>query len=77
MLVDFVEPKRWYSVDEVAELLGFSRDTIIRLITKGYLEALALPAGSGVRKRVYTSRRVQGAALIRFAKVCTGEAARA
>jgi excisionase family DNA binding protein len=74
MLVDFVEPGKWYSVDEVAEVLGFSRDTIIRLTKKGLLEALTLPAAARSRRRVYSSRRVQGAEIVRFVKTYTGMA---
>lgn len=74
--MDFVEPSKWYSVDEVAEVLGFSRDAIIRLVRKGYLEAFTLPVGSRVRKRVYTSRRVQGAEIIRFVKQNMGTESR-
>ena len=75
MLVDFVVPEKWYTVDEAAEVLGFSRDTVIRLIKSGELEAMTLPTKPGRRKRVYLSRRVQGAEIIRFAKKYTRVAA--
>ena len=75
MLVDFVVPERWYAVDETAKVLGFSRDTVIRLIKSGELEAMTLPTKPGRRKRVYSSRRVQGAEIIRFVKKYTRVAA--
>ena len=75
MLVDFVDPLRWYTVNETAKVLGFSRDTVIRLIEAGELEALTLPAKSNRRKRVFKSRRIQGAEIIRFARKYTGIAA--
>jgi excisionase family DNA binding protein len=71
MLVDFVVPERWYSVDEVAEILGFSRDTVIRLIENGFLTALVLPRKARRGRRIYSSRRIQGAEIIRFAKAYT------
>lgn len=61
-----VNPDQWYSVKEVGGHLGISRDTVIRQIEAGNLEAFKLPARSSKRKRVYRSRRVQGAELIRF-----------
>ena len=75
MLVDFVEPAKWYTVDQTAEILGFSRDTVIRLIKAGELEAMTLPTKSGRRRRVYLSRRIQGAEIIRFARKYTRVAA--
>jgi len=70
MLVDFVEATRWYDVDEVGKIFGFSRDTVIRLVKRRLLEALVLPPQSS-RKRTYSCRRVQGAEIIRFAKQYT------
>ena len=75
MLVDFVDPLKWYTVDETAKVLGFGRDKIIRLIQDGELEAMTLPSKPGRRKRVYSSRRVQGAEIIRFVKKYTRVAA--
>jgi len=75
VLVDFVVPERWYTVDETAEVLGFSRDTVIRLIKSGELEAMTLPTKPGRRKRVYSSRRVQGAEILLFVKKYTRVAA--
>jgi DNA-binding transcriptional MerR regulator len=72
MLVDFVVPEKWYSIDETSKILGFSRDTIIRLIKGGFLVALVLPVKSRNRRRIYSSRRIQGAEIIRFAKKYTG-----
>src|SRR6266851_9926024 len=75
MLVDFVVPERWYAVDETAKVLGFSRDTVIRLIKSGELEAMTLPTKPRRPKRVYSSRRIQGAEIIRFVRKYTRVAA--
>jgi excisionase family DNA binding protein len=65
MLVDFVDPVKWYTVNETAAILGFGRDKIIRLIEAGELEALTMPERQK-RKRGYKSRRIQGAEILRF-----------
>jgi hypothetical protein len=75
VLVDFVEPLKWYTVNEVAAVLGFSRDKIIRLIEDGELETMTLPVKPNRRVRRYASRRVQGAEIIRFARKYTRVAA--
>lgn len=63
-----VSPERWYCVKEVAGLLGFSRDTVIRQVHKGFLKAFVLPGRSSVRRRVYASRRIQGSELLRYVR---------
>ncbi len=72
MRLDFVDPLRWYAIDQVAKILGWGRDTIIRLIEKGHLEAVTLPEMNRERNRVYSSRRVQGNAIIEFVKKNSG-----
>lgn len=52
--------EKWYSVKEVSGRLGWSVDTIRRLIDRGYMKALVLPQQSGKRKRVYRSARIAG-----------------
>ncbi len=63
MLVDFVDPLRWYTVNETAKILGFGRDKIIRLIESGELEALTMPERPK-RRRGYKSRRIQGSDIL-------------
>ena len=69
LILDSIQPERWYSVKEVAAILGFSEDTVIRQINRGFLKAFVLPGRSGKRKRIYESRRTQGAEIIRYIKV--------
>jgi hypothetical protein len=56
-------------VKEVAAILGFSEDTVIRQINRKFLVAFVLPGKSGTRVRIYLSRRVQGAEIIRYIKI--------
>jgi hypothetical protein len=72
MLADSVVPEKWYSINETAKILGFSRDTIVRLIDGGFLVALVLPLKQRSRRRTYSSRRIQGAEIIRFTRKYTG-----
>jgi len=71
VLVDFVVPERWYTVDETGEVIGFKRDTIIRWVKRGELESMVPPAVPGRRRRTYSCRRIQGAEIIRFVKKYT------
>jgi excisionase family DNA binding protein len=57
--------EKMYSVKEVAALLGWSVDTIRRLIYRGHLRAVVLPA-SGRRKRIYRSTRIRERDVRRF-----------
>lgn len=66
--MDSVVPGQWYSVKEVAGLLGFSRDTVIRQVRSGFLKAFSLPGKSAKRKRVYVSRRIQGSEVLRYVR---------
>ena len=50
--------EKYLSVCEVSGLLGWSVDTIRRLVDRGYMRALVLPCKSGRRKRVYRSMRI-------------------
>ncbi len=69
---DSVDPERWYSVKEVSGLLGFSRDTVIRQVRRGFLKAFVLPGKSSVRRRVYESRRIQGSEVLRYVREHVG-----
>ncbi len=66
--VGSVSPEKWYCVKEVSELLGFSRDTVVRQVRKGFLKAFVLPGKSSVRRRVYESRRIQGSEILRYVR---------
>lgn len=61
--------ERWLSVKEVAAMLGFSSDTIRRLVVRGELRALRLPCKSSRRIRVYHSLRIANSEVIRFIRV--------
>ncbi len=58
--------EQWLSVKEVAAMLGVSSDTIRRLVVRGELRALKLPAKSSRRKRVYVSLRIAYSEVMRF-----------
>ena len=66
--LDSVNPEQWYSIKEVAGLLGVSRDTVIRQVRQGFLTAFVLPGNSAVRRRAYATRRIQGAELLRYVR---------
>ena len=66
LVLDSVQPEKWYSVKEVAGILGFSEDTVIRQINRGFLKAFVLPGRSEKRRRIYKSRRVLGRDLSRY-----------
>ena len=66
LVLDSIDPGKWYSVKEVAAILGFSEDTVIRQINRKFLQAFVLPGKSDKRRRVYKCRRVLGRDLIRY-----------
>jgi excisionase family DNA binding protein len=68
MLIENVEPQKWYSVCEVSGILGWSVDTVRRWIYEGHLQAFIRPGRTGRRKRVFRSARIQGNELIRFVR---------
>ncbi len=55
---DMDSSEKYYSVCEVSGLLGWSVDTIRRLVDRGFMEALVIPQKPGHRKRVYRSMRI-------------------
>ena len=57
--------EKMYSVKEVAHILGWSPDTIRRLIDRGLMKALELPQMKS-RKRIYRPRRVAHSEVERF-----------
>jgi hypothetical protein len=58
--------EKWLSVKEVAGRYGVSRDTIIRRIETGDLEALVWPRKSDKRVRDYKMRLISIRELDRF-----------
>jgi hypothetical protein len=68
LLLNSVEPEKWYSVRDTAKILGWSEDWVYRKIRKGILHAQIDESGSDRRHRTYTSFRVQGCEIIRYAK---------
>jgi DNA-binding transcriptional MerR regulator len=68
LILNSVQPEKWYSVNEVSDILGWSVDVVRRWIIRGLLKAFIQPAIGNRRKRVYRSARVQGAEIIRFVK---------
>lgn len=66
LVLDSLQPEKWYSVKEVSGVLGFSEDTVIRQINRGFLKAFVLPGKSDKRRRVYKCRRVRGRDLSRY-----------
>ena len=68
LVLDSIQPEKWYSVKEVAAVLGFSEDTVIRQVNRRLLKAFVLPGRSDKRVRTYQCRRVQGSEIIRYLK---------
>jgi hypothetical protein len=68
MLLLSVKPERWYTINDSVPILGWARDTIIRLIDDGFLQAQIKPRRSNRSKRVFLCRQIQGCELIRFVK---------
>ncbi len=66
LVLDSIQPEKWYSAKEVAGILGFSEDTVIRQINRGFLKAFVLPGKSPFRRRTYKCRRVLGRELVRY-----------
>ena len=60
--------EKWLSVKEVSGMLGWSVDTIRRLIQKGYMGAIVLPCRTNRRKRVYHSMRISSSEVERCIK---------
>jgi excisionase family DNA binding protein len=60
--------EKWLSVKEVSGQLGWSVDTIRRLVHRGTLKALHLPGKSNRRKRIYQSLRIAQSEIERFVR---------
>jgi len=57
---------KMYSVKEAARLMGWSSDTVRRLIYRGHLRAVMLPTRGRRRKRIYRSARISEGDIKRF-----------
>jgi len=68
LLLDSVEPEKWYKIDDVAKIIGWSHDTIERWIEDRVLQAFVKDSRSDKRKRIFRGKRVQGCEIIRFVK---------
>jgi len=68
LVLDSIQPEKWYSVKEVGAFLSVSEDTVIRQVKRGFLKAFVLPGRSDKRHRIYQTRRIQGAEIIRYIK---------
>ena len=66
MLLNNVDPEKWYSVTEVSKLLGPGPDRIRDWIYGGYLQAFIGPKTSKKRGRVYRCALIKGSEIIRF-----------
>jgi excisionase family DNA binding protein len=64
--------EKYYSVKEVSGILGWSVDTIRRLVDRGFLKALTLPRASGRRSRIYRSMRIAKSELDRCIRTLQG-----
>jgi hypothetical protein len=68
MLLNSVDPEKWYSVKESVRFFGWGVDTIRDWIYEGLLQAFIKPGCSGRRIRIYRGARIQGCEIIRFVK---------
>jgi predicted DNA-binding transcriptional regulator AlpA len=58
--------EKHYSACEVSGFLGWSEDTIYRLVERGELKAVILPQKSPHRRRTYRSMRIPMSEIERF-----------
>ena len=68
LLLNSIEPEKWYKVGEVAAILGWSHDRVEDWIDDGALQAFVIDLRSSRRPRIYRGKRVQGCEIIRFVK---------
>jgi len=60
--------EKWLSVKEVSGMLGWSVDTIRRLVNRGHMKAIVLPCRSNRRIRSYRSMRISTSEIERCIK---------
>lgn len=68
LLLNSVEPEKWYKVSDTAKILGWSEDTIYRWIEDGEIQAQVKESDSPRRIRKYVSVCIQGCEIIRYVK---------
>ncbi len=68
--MDSFKPEKMYSVKEVAALLGWSPDTVRRLVDRGLIRPLVIPQ-VGRRKRRYRSMRIPESEVARCRRLLT------
>ena len=66
LLLEGVDPERWYSVCETAGILGWGVDQVRRWVYRGLLKAFIAPCKGSRRTRIYRCVRIQGREIIRF-----------
>jgi hypothetical protein len=66
MLIENVEPQKWYTVKEVSAILGPGVDRVRDWIYEGHLQAFIGPRTSKRRARVYRCAQIKGSEVIRF-----------
>jgi excisionase family DNA binding protein len=59
-----IPDEKWFSIKEVAAILGCGRDSVVRLIQKGHLAAVVFPVMGGRGKN--KKRMVSGKEINRF-----------
>ena len=70
LLLNSVEPEKWYTISEAEPIIGYGRDAISDRIKWGLIQAQFLPGPGGRRKRKrgYNAWRIQGCEIIRYVK---------
>ena len=58
LLLDSVQPEKWYKVSEAAEILGWAHDTIEKWIDDEVLQAFVIDLRSSRRPRIYSVANV-------------------
>jgi hypothetical protein len=68
ILLNNIEPQKWYKVRDVAKIIGWGEDAAYDWVHGGLLEAFLKPITSSRRKRTWTGMTIQGCEIIRFVK---------
>ena len=61
LILDSVNPEKWYKVTEVAAILGWAHDTIERWIDDGVLQAFVIDLRSSRRIKVIVANECKDA----------------
>ena len=73
LLLNSVEPEKWYKVSQVAKIIGWGEDAIYDWVHAGLLQAFLKPITSPRRRRTWTGMTIQGCEIIRFVKAHLSE----